>query len=315
MDNGNMQAITVTPDTNGNTTAFIRTGKATIDGKQMSVLLTSKGFPIYYYKPDTQLKSTCTGDCAKDWPPVLMTQGTMVASSVMLPKELSVHQTANGMQVFYDGHALYTYASDKQAGQATGHGDDMEWYLVDTMMNTMTTGNNGNMNNGTMNNGDMNNGNTNNGNMNNGNTNNGNTNNGTMNNGNMTPVITIVPGTMGNMNAFIHVGKATINGHKVDVLMTNKNFALYYYRSDTMFKSTCTGDCAKDWPPVLAPQGMMTISSSITLPKKLSIHQTANGMQVFYDGHALYTYAEDKDAGKATGRGEDKLWYLVGTLL
>jgi predicted lipoprotein with Yx(FWY)xxD motif len=60
---------------------------------------------------------------------------------------------------------------------------------------------------------------------------------------------------------------------------------------------------------------MMTISSSTTLPKKLSIHQTANGMQVFYDGHALYTYAEDKDAGKATGRGEDKLWYLVGTLL
>lgn len=308
MDNGNMQAITVTPDTTGNTTAFIRTGKATINGKEMSVLLTSKGFPIYYYKPDTALKSTCTGDCAKDWPPVLMTQGMMVSSSVMLPKELSVHQTANGMQVFYDGHALYTYASDKQAGQATGHGDDMEWFLVDSMMNAMATTKNGDMMNGGTPT-------TTTGNMNNGDMNNGNMNNGDMNNGGMAPVISIVPNTMGNMNAFIHVGKATINGNKVDVLMTNKNFALYYYRADTMFKSTCTGDCAKDWPPVMAPQGMMTISSSTTLPKKLSIHQTANGMQVFYDGHALYTYAEDKDAGKATGRGEDKLWYLVGTLL
>jgi predicted lipoprotein with Yx(FWY)xxD motif len=305
MDNGNMQAITVTPDTTGNTTAFIRTGKATIDGKQTSVLLTSKGFPIYYYKPDTTLKSTCTGDCAKDWPPVLAGQGMMISSSVMLPKELSVHQTTNGMQLFYDGHALYTYASDKQAGQATGHGDDMEWFLADTMVNAMTATNNGNMNNGT----------TNNGNTNNGTMNNGNMNNGDMNNGGMAPVISIVPGTMGNMNAFIHVGLATINGNKVNVLMTNKNFALYYYRSDTMFTSTCTGDCAKDWPPVLASQGMMTINSSTMLPKRLSIHQTANGMQVFYDGHALYTYAADKDAGKATGRGEDKLWYLVGTLL
>jgi predicted lipoprotein with Yx(FWY)xxD motif len=308
MDNGNMQAITVTPDTTGNTTAFIRTGKATIDGKEMSVLLTSKGFPIYYYKPDTALKSTCTGDCAKDWPPVLMTQGMMVSSSVMLPKELSIHKTTNGMQVFYDGHALYTYASDKQAGQATGHGDDMQWFLVDSMMNAMATTKNGDMMNGGTPT-------TTTGNMNNGNMNNGGMNNGDMNNGGMAPVISIVPNMMGNMNAFIHMGRATINGNKVDVLMTNKNFALYYYRSDTMFTSTCTGDCAKDWPPVMAPQGMMTISSSTTLPKKLSIHQTANGMQVFYDGHALYTYAEDKDAGKATGRGEDKLWYLVGTLL
>lgn len=147
------------------------------------------------------------------------------------------------------------------------------------------------------------------------NMNNNNTNNNMNNNGNMMDGITVTPGMGGNMDAFIHTGMATINGNQVNVLMTNKGFAVYYYRADTMFKATCTGQCAHDWPPVLAPQGMMTVSSSVPLPRQLSVHQTPNGAQVFYDGHALYTYAADMQAGIATGRGQDTLWYLVGFTL
>jgi predicted lipoprotein with Yx(FWY)xxD motif len=142
--------------------------------------------------------------------------------------------------------------------------------------------------------------------------NNGNMNN---NNNNMMDGITIVPGMGGNTGAFIHTGMATINGTKVNVLMTNKGFAVYYNRSDPMFKASCTGQCAQDWPPVLAPKGMMTVDSSIMLPRQLSVHQTPNGAQVFYDGHALYTYAADMQAGTATGRAQDKVWYLVGFTL
>ena len=145
--------------------------------------------------------------------------------------------------------------------------------------------------------------------------NNGNMNNNNMNNNNMMGGITIVPGMGGNMGAFIHTGVATINGTKVNVLMTNKGFAVYYYRADPMLKATCTGQCAHDWPPILAPQGMMAVSSSMTLPRQLSVHQTANGVQVFYDSHALYTYAADMQPGTATGRAQDMLWYLVGFTL
>jgi predicted lipoprotein with Yx(FWY)xxD motif len=143
-------------------------------------------------------------------------------------------------------------------------------------------------------------------------TTNGNMNNGAMNNGNSMQGITITQDTTGDVNAFIRTGKAMIDGKEMSVLTTTKGFAVYYYKADKAMKSTCTGQCAKDWPPVLAPQGMMTVSSSVTLPRQLSVHQTANGAQVFYDGHALYTYAEDKQAGRATGRGEDMKWYLVG---
>lgn len=134
----------------------------------------------------------------------------------------------------------------------------------------------------------------------------------TMNNGNTTMGgITITPSTTGNMAALIHTGNAAINGQMVNVLLTNKNFAIYYYKADTALKATCTGQCAQDWPPVLAPQGTM-VSSSVTLPKQLSVQQTANGAQVFYDSHALYTYAADTQPANATGRGQDMQWYLVG---
>lgn len=152
-------------------------------------------------------------------------------------------------------------------------------------------------------------------NMNNSNMNTNNNNNMNTNNGNMMNGITITPSMGGNMAAFIHTGTATINGNKVNVLMTNKGFAVYYYRADTMLKATCTVQCAHNWPPVLAPQGMMTVSSSMPLPKMLSVHQTANGAQVFYDGHALYTYAADMQAGTATGRAQGMQWYLVGLTL
>ena len=117
------------------------------------------------------------------------------------------------------------------------------------------------------------------------------------------------------MAAFIHTGVATINGNKVNVLMTNKGFAVYYNRADPLFKATCTGQCAQDWPPILAPQGMMTVSSSMALPRQLSVHQTTNGAQVFYDGHALYTYAADMQPGTATGRAQGMVWYLAGFTL
>lgn len=129
-----------------------------------------------------------------------------------------------------------------------------------------------------------------------------------------TPANTMTP-DKGNMNAFIHTATVTLNGKKVHVLTNNKGFLLYYYLKDTMMTSQCTGGCAMDWPPLLAPQGMMTVTSSVMLPRKLSVHKTANGNQVFYDGHPLYTYAGDMQAGQFNGRGMDNAWYLVGFTL
>ena len=131
-----------------------------------------------------------------------------------------------------------------------------------------------------------------------------------------TPTATgAMTGDNGNKQAFIQTAFVMLNGKKVHVLTNSKGFLLYYYLKDAKLTAKCTGACAQNWPPVLASQGMMTISSSVPLPHKLSVHKTANGNQVFYDGHALYTYAGDMQAGQFHGRGMGMAWYLVGFTL
>jgi predicted lipoprotein with Yx(FWY)xxD motif len=60
---------------------------------------------------------------------------------------------------------------------------------------------------------------------------------------------------------------------------------------------------------------MMNVTSSMQLPKKLTIFKTANGFQIEYDGHPLYTYGGDMTPGQFNGRGMGNTWYLVATNL
>ncbi len=75
---------------------------------------------------------------------------------------------------------------------------------------------------------------------------------------------------------------------------------LYYLTSDTATHIACTGQCTTFWPPLIST-GLPT--SSDALPHKLSIRRDANGRQVEYDGHLLYTFSGDLSAGQANGEG------------
>jgi predicted lipoprotein with Yx(FWY)xxD motif len=124
------------------------------------------------------------------------------------------------------------------------------------------------------------------------------------NNGNM--------GMQGNNNALIHTTMVKLNGKMITVLTNAKGMILYYKLNDPRPASACTGACATAWPPVLAnTMNMMMISSSMQLPHKLTVYKTANGSQIEYDGHPLYTYAGDMTPGMFTGRGMGNVWYLV----
>src|SRR5260370_8189184 len=92
------------------------------------------------------------------------------------------------------------------------------------------------------------------------------------------------------VNAFIRTMQVTLNGKVFTVLTTTKGMMLYYRLNDPAPESGCTGGCAMTWPPLIA-NGMLT--SSLTLPHKLTVYMTVNGNQVEYDGHPLYTYPHD----------------------
>jgi predicted lipoprotein with Yx(FWY)xxD motif len=104
----------------------------------------------------------------------------------------------------------------------------------------------------------------------------------------------------------IKTASVLVSGAMETVLVTAQGITLYYRTSDTP-TSVYSGSA---WPPLLASGG--TPTSSVTLPGKLSTLQDANGMQVIYNNHPLYTYAGDNNTpGQATGDGVGRVWYAA----
>ena len=108
---------------------LVKVVQANVNGQMMSILTTGTGMTLYYRTSDPTPASGCTGGCAKTWPPFL-TQGTLIPSAGIQSGQLTVQRTANGNQVEYNGHPLYTYVGDGAPGQVTGQGNGNVWYTV-----------------------------------------------------------------------------------------------------------------------------------------------------------------------------------------
>ena len=112
--------------------ALIHTASIKVGDKTLTVLKNEKGLTLYYFTPDTAIKVACTAGCASNWPPLLATSGTPT-SNPALPGKLTVLNGANGNQVLYNGHPLYTYIADTAPGQAKGNGVNLSggvWHEV-----------------------------------------------------------------------------------------------------------------------------------------------------------------------------------------
>lgn len=107
------------------------------------------------------------------------------------------------------------------------------------------------------------------------------------------------------------VGK-TVMGQTEAVLTTTNGVTLYYLTSDTATTVACSGQCATFWPPLLLPSGQP--AAAVSLPGKLTVASTANGMQVEYNGHPLYAFVKDKTGDATSGEGVKAFggtWHVV----
>jgi predicted lipoprotein with Yx(FWY)xxD motif len=87
-----------------------------------SVLVDSKGLTLYRWAHDTSSTSTCTGDCAQYWPP-LVTNGAPVANTGVNAGLLGTSTRSDGRtQVTYAGHPLYSFVQDTKPGDTLGEG-------------------------------------------------------------------------------------------------------------------------------------------------------------------------------------------------
>jgi predicted lipoprotein with Yx(FWY)xxD motif len=127
-----------TPTTSSGSVALIKTTQMTVNGQSVTVLTNAQGRTLYYFKPDTATKSACTGACAGNWPPLVSTSSGSPTSANALTGTLSIVADANGQQVEFNGHPLYTFAHDTASGQTNGEGIGGNWFVATSTLSVQS---------------------------------------------------------------------------------------------------------------------------------------------------------------------------------
>ena len=123
-------------DTTETTAAPADTGSATvavaeIDGVGEG-LVGPNGHTLYLFEQDDGLTSACVDACADAWPPLVADGDALAGDGV----DAGLLETAEGGQVAYNGHLLYTFSGDSAPGDAAGVGVP-SWFPVDSSGNAI----------------------------------------------------------------------------------------------------------------------------------------------------------------------------------
>jgi predicted lipoprotein with Yx(FWY)xxD motif len=97
--------------------------------------------------------------------------------------------------------------------------------------------------------------------------------------------------------ATVRTASATVAGKTENILVNSQGLPLYIYRPDTATTSLVTGGLARLWPPLTSPA---VAGAGVT--GKVAVLKDVSGQQVTYNGHPLYTFADDH-ADQVTGQG------------
>jgi predicted lipoprotein with Yx(FWY)xxD motif len=130
-------------------------------------------------------------------------------------------------------------------------------------------------------------------------------------------VLAVVLATVASAAGGTSVG--THNTKRGKVLASVHGYSLYMFQKDKKGngKSTCYGQCAKIWPPLLTSGKPSAMRGSGLNPKLLgTIRRTDGKREVTYNGWPLYLYLPDRKPGDIHGEGANQFgapWYLLNT--
>ena len=103
-----------------------------------TILVDGEGRTLYLFTRDEGSTSSCTAGCAQTWPPLLAS--LEVAGKGVQADLLGTIDRADGSsQVTYNGHPLYNFSGDQEAGQARGQSTGGMWFVVSPAGEAITT--------------------------------------------------------------------------------------------------------------------------------------------------------------------------------
>jgi predicted lipoprotein with Yx(FWY)xxD motif len=90
------------------------------------------GKTLYIFKKDTKdNESTCTGQCAENWPPFVLDEGEQAEAGDGVTGTIATFDRPDGTkQVSYKGKPLYYFKNDAKAGDINGQGIGDVWFAA-----------------------------------------------------------------------------------------------------------------------------------------------------------------------------------------
>jgi predicted lipoprotein with Yx(FWY)xxD motif len=314
-------------------------------------LIGPNGMTLYIFSPDPTDKSVCNGQCATNWPPLVVDSADAITVDEEIPGTVGTTTRDDGqIQVTYNGWPLYYWVKDTAPGDTTGNRVGRVWWVVPpATVSTVANADLGPILGGPT---------------------------------GMTlytfdkdtpdtstcydqcatnwPALTVdsaddlvsgvnLPGTWGTTERTDGTLQVTYNGwplyyykddaaigdatgegkgdvwHVVapetvvksntadlgDFLVTADGRTLYTFTKDTEGVSNCDADCAKNWPPFTVGEKVKLVNGTDVTGELGTIAREDGSLQVTYNGMPLYLFKDDHVPGDTTGQAVGDVWYVA----
>jgi predicted lipoprotein with Yx(FWY)xxD motif len=107
--------------------------KVSTTTKYGRILVDASGRTLYMLTADKNGKSSCSGQCASFWPPLIVSGSHITATGVKASLLGTTTRSDGKLQATYNGHPLYRFLKDTKAGQTNGQGLNVfggRWWLL-----------------------------------------------------------------------------------------------------------------------------------------------------------------------------------------
>ncbi len=98
-----------------------------------------------------------------------------------------------------------------------------------------------------------------------------------------------------------------------EVIVDAEGRTLYVFLADERDESSCYGQCASNWPPLLA-EGNPIVGAGVAGSLIGTTERRDGSRQVCLNGRPLYCYSADRTSGDMKGQGIGEVWYIVSPL-